>query len=223
MQKAILYKEWIKTRWVVLSGLLVLPGVTVYLLIRMLKVIDLQGAGHIWEVVITRNAIFIDTLRYLPLIFGVVLGLMQFIAEMQQKRLKLTLHLPVSQMRLVNTMLLYGILALGVCFAGCYGAMLCVMPIVLPVELWGHIMLTAVPWFLAGISGYLITGFIVLEPKWKRRVVYLIFAIPLLWIYFLSPTPGAYNGFLPLLTVFTFSQILYSTTSVARFKAGAQD
>jgi len=78
-------------------------------------------------------------------------------------------------------------------------------------------------WYLAGISGYLLVAWICLEPAWKRRILNLIIAVLLLRIFFLSPTPEAYNKFLPYLVVYTLLTASFSWLSIVRFKAGKQD
>ena len=45
----------------------------------------------------------------------------------------------------------------------------------------------------------------------------------LLRIFFLSPTPEAYNKFLPYLVVYTLLTASFSWLSIVRFKAGKQD
>ena len=117
MLKAILYKEWIKLRWYALLAVLVTTGVAAYCLLRMDRAVTLRGAGHIWEVMVLKNAIFIDYLQFVPLLAGVLAALVQFMPEMQRKCLKLTLHLPCSQQRMVFTMLAAGVLVLVACFA----------------------------------------------------------------------------------------------------------
>ena len=83
-------------------------------------------------------------------------------------------------------------------------------------------MLQNIP-LIAGISGYLLVAWICLEPAWKRRILNLVIAVLLLRIFFLSPTPEAYNKFLPYLLVYTLLTASFSWLSIVRFKAGKQD
>ncbi len=222
MFRAIFYKEWIKTRWFLLVALLAVGGTTIYTIFRMAKVFELKGAAHIWEVMITRNAIFIDIFQYIPVFVGIVFALMQYIPEMNSKRLKLTLHLPCSGNSLLSAMQSFGVVALLGVLVPFYVIMLIYMPSVMAVELYQRVLLTSLPWFLAAFSAYFIVTAIVLEPTWKRRVIYCLFALPIISIYFLSSTPAAYTQFYSLVPL-TVIQFLFAFTSVARFKAGAQD
>lgn len=94
MWKAIVYKEWIKTRRYLFAALLLTAGFAGYGLLRLYRAVELMGAGHIWEVMVTRNAVFIDPMEFVPLLAGLLLAVVQFVPEMQRKCLKLTLHLP---------------------------------------------------------------------------------------------------------------------------------
>lgn len=122
-----------------------------------------------------------------------------------------------------GNMLFSGLVLLLVCFASNFLLMEIYLSGVLAHELKNHILLTALTWYLAGISGYLLVAWICLEPAWKRRIINLIITVLLLRIFFLSPTPEAYNKFLPYLLVYTLLTASFSWLSIVRFKAGKQD
>lgn len=219
----IFYKEWIKTRWYFLFALLLTLGFTGYCLLRMYKTGSLKGFAHLWEVMLQRDAVFVDLLQYIPLIAGILLAVVQFVPEMQRKCLKLTLHLPCPAWKMIGTMLLAGMLLLLVAFGSNFLLMEVFLGKVLAVELKQRILLTALPWYLAGVAGYLLAAWVCLEPAWKRRVINLIISVFLLRIFFLANAPAAYISFLPLLTVCTLAAAAFSWLSVLRFKEGRQD
>lgn len=220
---AIFYKEWIKTRWYFLLAVVTTLGFSGYCMLRISRVIELKGIEHVWEVMLQRDAIFIDMLQFIPLLAGILMAVVQFVPEMQRKCLKLTLHLPCPELKMVGTMLLAGLLLLTVCFASNLLLMDIYLKNVLASELKAHILLTALPWYLAGVSGYLLVSWICLEPTWKYRVFNLVIAVLLLRIFFLSSTPEAYNRFLPWLALYTLLTASFSWLSILRFKAGKQD
>lgn len=220
---AIFYKEWIKTRWYLLLALLVTLGFAGYSMLRINRVVGMKGADHLWEVMLSRDVVFVDLLEYIPLLVGVLLALVQFIPEMHRKCLKLTLHLPYPQLRMISLMLLYGLLTLSACFVANYLLMTVYLQGILAPELYLRILLTALPWYLAGIAAYLFIAWICLEPTWKRRVLNLVISLLLLRIFFLAPAPEAYNAFLPWLAIYTLLTASLSWLSVARFKVGKQD
>ena len=219
---AIFYKEWIKTRWYLLLALLVTLGFAGYSMLRINRVASMKGVEHVWEVMLARDTVFVDLLEFIPLLVGILLALVQFVPEMHHKCLKLTLHLPYPQLRMINLMLLYGLVVLLICFAANYLLMTVYMQGVLAPELYSRILLTVLPWYLAGIAAYLLISWICL-PTWKRRVLNLVISVLLLRIFFLAPAPEAYNAFLPWLAIYTLLTASLSWLSIARFKAGEQD
>jgi len=115
MNKAIFFKEWIKTRGLFFITLLVSLCFAGYVMMRINRVITFKGADHLWAILLSRDTVFIELLQYLPLIIGALFASSQFIPEMTQKRLKLTLHLPYPQQRMILLMLLAGKSASSFC------------------------------------------------------------------------------------------------------------
>lgn len=223
MIKAVFYKEWIKTRRFVLPAMVVVAAFALYALLRLHRAMALKGAAHVWEVMILRDALFVDTLQFVPLIVGVLLAVAQFAPEMQQRCFKLTLHLPCPPERMVGAMLLYGGSVLAVCFAADYALLAVDFSRLVARELTSRVLWSAAPWFLAGWAGYLLTAWTVLEPAWRRRAFNALVAALWLTLYFQAPGAEAYNGFLPLLGLWTLLSGSLVWLSVVRFKEGCQD
>jgi len=169
MIKAIFYKEWIKMRCFYPLSALFLFGATAYALLRVQRVITFKGAAHVWEVMLEKEVVFIDILQYLPALLGVLLAVVQFVPEMAQKRLKLTLHLPFPQWKMILLMSGIGLGALALLFIVQTAVLWGYFHALLAPELVARILLTALPWYLAGLTLYLLTAWICLEPTWKRR------------------------------------------------------
>lgn len=223
MIKAIFYKEYIKSRWYLLLALLATLGLTGFLMLRISRAIALKGADHIWQNMILKDAVFVNLLEYVPLLVGILLAIVQFTPEMQRKCLKLTLHLPCSQKKMLFAMLGFGVLALTVCFATNFMVMGICLPIHFAHELVRHILLTALPWYIAGYAGYLLLAWVCLEPTWKMRIFNLIVSVLIFRVFFLAPAGEAYNSFLPWLILYTLLTSCLSWISVTRFKEGKQD
>jgi len=221
--KALFYKEWIKTRWFFLAAALVSLTLCEYCLLNISRITELKGAVHVWEVMLTRDAIFIQLIRFVPFLIGILASLVQFVPEMQQKRIKLTLHLPYSQNKSIGTMLLFGILLLTIIFFLNFLFLIVYLNQVFALELVSRIILTAFVWYLAGFLSYLLTIWICLEPTWKRRMINLLIAVALLRVFFLSETPEVYNTFLPFMVLYTVIVSILPLWSVQRFKDGTQD
>ena len=219
----IYYKEWVKTRWYIVLMFVVMLGFMGYSLLNINRIAEIKGIGHVWEIMISKDTVFVDILQYVPFVIGALFAVAQFAPEMYHKCLKLTLHLPYSQWRMINSMLSFGILSLAVIFAASNILMFVYLQSVLTYELYMRILLTAAPWFLAGFASYMLVSWICLEPTWKRRIINIAISALVLRVYFFTPSSEAYNSFLPLLTVYTFMLGCLSWISIARFKAGEQD
>lgn len=220
---AIFFKEWIKTRWYLLLAYLGSLGFVGFCILRILRVVNLKGASHLWEVMLTRDAIFIDLLEYIPVIIGILLAVVQFAPEMYHKCLKLTLHLPYSHLKMTNYMLGYGLLSLSICFVLNLLLLFIGLHNILAVELYSRILLSALPWYLAGLCGYLLLSWVCLEPTWKMRILNLMVSIMILRVFFLSEEPEAYKEFLLPLAIYTLLTLSFSWNSILRFKCGKQD
>ena len=161
MKKAIFYKEWIKTHRYFWLALIVSSVFVIYALLQLQRVIGFKGVEHLWEILLSRETVFIELLTYVPLAIGVLLALVQFVPEIQQKRLKLTLHLPYPQRSMIGLMLAAGLVQLGIIFVLNY-LTLWAQSILAP-ELVARILLTSLPWYLCGITGYLFAAWICLN------------------------------------------------------------
>ena len=124
-------------------------------------------------------------------LLGVLLAVVQFVPEMAQKRLKLTLHLPFPQWKMILLMSGIGLGALALLFIVQTAVLWGYFHALLAPELVARILLTALPWYLAGLTLYLLTAWICLEPTWKRRLANLLIAVGVCRIFFLSDTPQA--------------------------------
>jgi len=224
MLKAIFYKEWIKTRWYFLLALALSLSLSTYCVVRLSRAMEVQGgAKHFWEMMIQRDVVFIDLLQYMPLLIGTVWALVQFVPEMHHKCLKLTLHLPYSQLKMTMAMLLSGFVLLTICFTTNFILLGIYFSNHFAFELVRNVLVTALPWYLAGLTAYLLVSWLCLEPTWKRRVVNGLLSLFFLRIFFLSNTPQAYTAFIPYLVVAFFLLFPLTWHSIIRFKEGKQD
>ena len=115
----------------------------------------------------------------------------------------------------VTLLLWHTLLYIGVLFIGLQG--------VLAYELLSYVLSATLPWILAGFLGYLLMSWILLEPTWRRRILYTLIAVLLMRLCFISPTAGAYVPFLPTLLIYTILSSTLVWLSVSRFKEGRQD
>ena len=223
MNKAIFYKEWIKSRTFLLTLVLVFAGATAYTLLNLTKVVQFNGGSAVWTALIQRDTVLIESLKYLPAVAGALLAAVQFLPEILQKRIKLTLHLPYPQGKMLFMMYVYGIAVLLTVFACQAAVTSAVLTKWVVCELNARIMATAAVWYLAGLATYIWVTAICLEPTWKIRVVLIVILAALLDIMFLSKVPESYNGFLPWLALYILAGQALIYHSIARFKEGIQE
>lgn len=133
--------------------------------------------------------------------------------EMQRKCLKLTLHLPYSQKKMVMSMLAYGVLALVTCFAMSFIMMGVYLPQHFTSELVQRVLLSAAPWFLpdlpviclfhgfawnphgsAGFWIWLLRHWFSVSTFWLRERRHIIVSCPV-W-HFIRCLPLLFRGFL---------------------------
>ena len=220
MYRSLLYKEWIKTRGAVVVIAAVFAGVGIYSFMKLNEGIRLSGIVNVWETAVQKDSLFFPYFGYLPLLAGVLLAVTQYIPELQFKRLKLTLHLPLKENNILLTMLLYGV-----------GVTTLLLLLTLPALLWGlsrqfpaEIVHAAfqqlAPWFLAGPAAYLLTAWVCLEPQWKQRIPNVIPGILFLSLFLLKGMSGAYLSFEPYLIVAVGASFWFPFYSVMRFKEG---
>ena len=223
MDKMIIYKEWLKTRWVLFGILLVTAAITFYCFLNLSKVVEIRGAELLWEALVGKDTVLTEILRYLPVAAGVLLSAAQFVPEVAQKRLKLTLHLPYPQGKMLLCLVLYGLVSLGVLFLLQSAVSALMLSRWVVWELVARILRTMAVWYLAGWAAYLFTAAICLEPTWKMRALEALVAAGLFVLLFKSPVPEAYNGFFPFFLVYVFLSVSLLYYGVARFKEGKQD
>lgn len=223
MNKAILLKEWIKIRIILLVALVASFSATIYALLKINRVISFKGGFHLWEIILTRDVVFIEVLKYIPLLLGVMFAVAQFVPEMTQKRLKLTLHLPYSHTRMIAMMLLSGISMLILIDLANVALMSVYLNSVLPAELLHRVLITSVPWYMGGIAAYAVVAWICLEPTRGRKVSALFIGLGVVYLFFASDYPQAYDNILGILLLVIVALFFFAQLSVARFKAGCQD
>jgi hypothetical protein len=222
MIRSLFFKEWIKSRWVLLVLLVAFTGVIAYSFITLSTGLRVTGVGAVWENTIQKGLTYFDYIKYLPALAGVLLAMAQYAPEITNKRLKLTLHLPMPEVRIMLSMLLFGIGSLTVLFALAYAAIGIGAGRYFPSEVTQWNLTAVVPWLWGGMAAYLLTAWVAIEPVWSRRVFETVVALCLLSLFYFSATPGAYAPLLPWLIGAVALSVVFSLYSLIRFKDGEQ-
>ncbi len=223
MIKSLIYKEWLKSRFVILCMAILLFGFTAYDFLALSKNAELGGYGFLWEYAVSKNSILVDNLIHLPVVCGVLLALAQFVPESYRKCLKLTLHLPLSQSVTVTVMQGYGVCVLVLLFALQSLSLLLFLGHYIVIDVVWRILFSMLTWFCAGVCAYLWTSALCLEPSWKMKVIEVVLMGAVLSSFYLSSAQMAYrSGILPMFVVTTLLASLLIHYSVRRFKDGVQ-
>ena len=223
MIKSLIYKEWLKSRFVILCMAILLFGFTAYDFLALSKNAELGGYRFLWEYAVSKNSILVDNLIHLPVVCGVLLALAQFVPESYRKCLKLTLHLPLSQSVTVTVMQGYGVCVLVLLFALQSLSLLLFLGHYLVIDVVWRILFSMLTWFCAGVCAYLWTSALCLEPSWKMKVIEVVLMGAVLSSFYLSSAQMAYrSGILPMFVVTTLLASLLIHYSVRRFKDGVQ-
>lgn len=222
MLHAIFYKEWLKLRLCWLLAAVVHIGLIVYLLLSLRSVLLASGVVETWATMIGRDVLMVNALMYVPLVTGVCVALCQWLPEMQIKRIRLTLHLPISETVSIGAMLLSSLAGLLLLFAADAVILAVVEQLWLPRELVWRTFLTCMPWYIGGLIGYSVTSWCVLEPQWKFRCMDMLIGAPLVVLCFLTSQPACYIVMWPWLLLVLAATLCLPLYSVYRFKLGKQ-
>lgn len=220
--KALSYKEWVKTRKFVFVVLLLMAAVTVYAYIDVTYSIRVNEAVNVWYGFIFQGMSVSGLMMYLMPLSGIAMAIVQFVPEMTNKRLKLTLHLPASETRLVSAMLLFGYGVLLVLYLASMGLLSLLVGRILPAEVICMMVSQLLPWAMAGLAGYGFTVWICVEPSWKQRLFNMLISLGLLAVFFVSLYPGTYSGFVWGMMLILISSFVFPFYSCVRFKQGIQ-
>lgn len=223
MLGALFYKEWIKSRRMVLFGLIVFVGVIVYSLIIIGQTFRIDGSVQAWDSIILNDApVFPAVLQWIPLLFALSLSCAQFIPEVLNKRLKLTLHLPMSESCIVSATLGYGISVLFIVYVFWYTIIMSGLSFYFPFEIRSLALMKSLPWFLSGVACYFLVAWICIEPLWIQRFFNAFISICILSLFFFKAVSGAYLPLLPFLFILTIICFGLPFYSCFRFKDGQQ-
>lgn len=175
----IFYKEWIKTRWAMLASLAVAVAVTLYIFTVVANKMTVLGAKIYTLQVLYDNppVIYYSLLTYIPLLIALSVGVSQYMPEVSRKRIRLTLHLPMKNNRLILYMALYGVVALTVVNLIVLGLFMWENAAVFPSEVTMPTLRSVLPYFLVSYPAYNFIAMIAMEPNRWRQLIYTVIAL----------------------------------------------
>lgn len=195
--RAVAYKEAVKLRvpWIVL--LCCNAAFLAWLFVDVRGLFRFDHPEIVWYRVVGLGQAHYAPARLIPLLSGLVFACMQFLPEMRDERLRLSLHLPVSSGSVVLAHLVAGTAGLAVLYLGDTLFLVWLTFFYFPCEAVNTMLLTFAPWLLAGLTGYLGVTLALLEPMLKLRVFNLALTAGLVMPLLETAPPGAYARALP--------------------------
>ena len=218
--KHLLYKEWIKTRWYAAVGLAGSLILSVYACIDAVSTFHDMGGTFFYSTLLTGNIALMTQLKYLPLAIALLIGLPQFLPEITNKRIRLTLHLPVGSTAVVYTMVLYGLAVFCCTLLPALLITTATLAASFPAEVVVATLQTLLPWLLGGMTAYFFTAMIAFEPVWKFRFGYILIAYLTLRFFYLGYGVGNAVTAYPLLLIITLISSLAVIYTSHRFNKG---
>ncbi len=193
-------------------------GVCIHVFLTTRRLFILDHPEIVWYRVLHLGQIHYGAFKYLPLLSGGILALIQYLPEMWQQRLRLGLHLPVPPHRLILIHMGVGLIALGLAMLPVMMTLSGVILRFFPLEALQTAVVTVLPWFFAGIAAYLGGALVLLEPDLKRKAYNLIVAAGTAGLYLQPAEPGQYAGTIILMVLPLGLMIVSVFLPVYRFR-----
>lgn len=207
MLKALVFKEWLKIRWAGLFMLAIFMLLIIKMTLNISYAIRILGANNYWYEIITKGMLFFGDFRYLPALTGLVIAAFQFFPEVEENRLKLTLHLPMKENAILMYMTSLGSLTVLVITGFAVIVLSIITLMYFPKEVLNSVLLTTAPWLFSGLVGYFATSTIFVEPIWFKRIFFIFISFGFIDALL---TPNHFNYFQHSLPLFLFISLFFS-------------
>ncbi len=220
MWKSVIFKEWIKLKWIAVIYLLFALLAVGYVFIRVRHDMAFHEAKNYWYSILFQGFQYFRTLKFVPLAGGLAIAIAQYFPETINKRIKLTFHLPREENGMLLLMMGFGVTSLFLCYTLAFLLFLILSTIFFPAEIIMAAVISIAPWFLGGFTLYFFVATIVLEPVWLFRLLYLIAASVVVPLFF---KPAVTGGYAPVNLILTGIMCLLSVSllfSGYRFRKG---
>lgn len=209
-----------KTKCCIAMVLFVSVLISVYSYINLRYEIRINEAGNIWYAVIFQGKSLTPLMMYVLPLSAIMVSIVQFTPEMTDKRLKLTLHLPAKEINIMISMLLYGYATLLILYTTTFFLIFFLMLSLFSLDIVIGSMAQISVWMTAGFISYGLTSWIVLEPKWKYRILNICIAIAMISVLYINTLPFGYSDFKSGLMTTIVVSFFFPVYSCIRFKEG---
>ncbi len=220
MWRSILLKEWLKIRWFLAAALIVNLGFSIKIFLDIRSILSAEHAQMVWYQAVHLHTVFHHDMRYVPLLTGLTLAAAQFFPEILGRRMRIALHLPMARDGMMFFCLAFGLGVVGAIFLVDALFIHLTMRAYFPFEVAVSAVMTALPWFLAGVWGYLGAVAVLLETAWPRRVFFFLVFSVLIAMLYSGVGYGWLTPALPWLGALLLPAFLCVFESARRFQRG---
>ncbi len=220
MYTALLYKEWIKLRWLFFLLIAISSLAFLKIFLNISTAIKIKGAYHLWSVVIFHGSVFYNKIEYLLPFAGILTALVQFIPETRQRRLRLLFHLPISHNKSLFFMIFTGFAMISTIIIFNYILLVLLISPYFPSEIVFSAIISSSPWFLSGLVAYLGVSLAVVEPAMWRKIIYGFAAFAMIMLFFNGKKPMVYEYSLYKYILLSSFYLVTLLLPAFRFKKG---
>lgn len=217
--KNLIYKEWIKTKWFFLISAIISLAVVLYIFISVSSAMRGEAAMYLYDLMTSGGKFFI-MFKPVPILIAVLIGLSQFIPEVTDKRIKLSLHLPISTNAVIYSMVLYGFCVIAAILLLSLLIFVLLMQIYFPTEIIVPALQTMSVWVLGGVTTYFMIAMIALEPVGKFRFLYILVAYFIISVFMRNYAIGNVVTALPIFCGVTLLSSISILFTSHRFNKG---
>lgn len=174
MINSIIYKEWIKSYKIIYLFAIIIAVSIFGTYLNVKNAFEYNEATDVVLGVIYMGRFDFSYINYILPIFAIILGVAQFYPEIANARIRLYLHLPMSALKLESILIFVGfVFLMFVCMVVGF-LYYAILTSYFPDEVFWAIFSKLYPMFLTSILCYLTTILAFLEPKNKRKIVYIL-------------------------------------------------
>lgn len=199
----IYYKEWLKTRWFAVFTIILGVGICLYIYLDITSSFKIHGAfDYIIRVMYSNPQanFYRALLMYYPLVTSFCIGLSQYLPEVIDRKIKLTLHLPLKHNSVLTMMQSFGVLLLTIIYSIVILLFFLIGFKFFPVEVNRAFAISLAPWLLGGYASYFMISMISLEPVFFKQIIFAVVAYFFVKLYYVGYEHGdTVSLILPLL------------------------
>ncbi len=202
MWKYLIYKEWLKLRWITWGAVALSLATGIYMMLELRHFNNVFSERNTWYSLVYQDDQFYQILNFLPLLIGIGFPLLQFLPEIYQKRLKLTFHLPLVPVHSIFIMTFFGTALMLASMLVPLGFILLTTTFFFHFSVIAPLSLSLLPIILGSTICYSATVSILLEPSGKIKIyLFIVLFLSALFPFSKTMFEGMNINLIPILMV----------------------